>query len=276
MAIDPALQHASERQMIRATIGVITNVRLDHTEVMGRDLDSVAASLANTVPERAVLVVGDGDWARVFRPRAAAVGTTITIADPAERSVIPRPVSWHDENVAVALAVTRHLGIADDVARRGFDRAPIDPGALRTGVADTPAGPSPWADATAANDPASLGRLLGAWEPWRDGTTPPEAGGGTVLVYNHRTDRGARLACFLEHSPALLDAARLIVTGERPAWTTWRQLRGRRGARHLAYVATGTLAAWLRANLAGGAVCFCGNARGLDVTRIVEEGLSRG
>ena len=54
MAIDPVLQHATERQMIRATIGVITNVRLDHTEAMGRDLETIALSLSNTIPERGV------------------------------------------------------------------------------------------------------------------------------------------------------------------------------------------------------------------------------
>ena len=58
MAIDPFLQRVTEREMIRATIGVITNVRLDHTEVMGPDRPSIAAALANTIPAGGVLVTG--------------------------------------------------------------------------------------------------------------------------------------------------------------------------------------------------------------------------
>ena len=58
MAIDPDLQAVSERDMIAATIGVITNVRLDHGDVMGTTLDQVGAALSATVPHDALLVLG--------------------------------------------------------------------------------------------------------------------------------------------------------------------------------------------------------------------------
>ena len=56
MALEPHLQEVSERVMVRSTIGVITNVRPDHFEVMGRSLDRVAQALSGTIPAAAVLV----------------------------------------------------------------------------------------------------------------------------------------------------------------------------------------------------------------------------
>src|SRR5512139_2374317 len=47
MAVDPDLQAVCEAQMIRSTIGVVTNVRLDHAEAMGRTIDEVAQALAS-------------------------------------------------------------------------------------------------------------------------------------------------------------------------------------------------------------------------------------
>jgi poly-gamma-glutamate synthase PgsB/CapB len=58
MAIEPELQEVSERQMIRSTIGVITNARLDHGEVMGATAAEVAEALGSTAPRGGVLVVG--------------------------------------------------------------------------------------------------------------------------------------------------------------------------------------------------------------------------
>ncbi|MBL8968480.1 MAG: hypothetical protein JNG85_15860, partial [Spirochaetaceae bacterium] len=59
MALKPELQWASERLILRSTIGVITNARLDHVETMGRDRAEIARSLGNTIPERGILVVGE-------------------------------------------------------------------------------------------------------------------------------------------------------------------------------------------------------------------------
>ncbi len=82
MAIEPTLQYVTERQMVRATIGVITNVRLDHTEAMGGDLAAIAESLANTVPERGVLVVSDSPFVPRLRTRASGLGTRLVVAAP--------------------------------------------------------------------------------------------------------------------------------------------------------------------------------------------------
>src|SRR5690606_1229646 len=59
MAVDPVLQWVCEHRLIRSHIGVITNVRTDHLEDMGRSLDEIARSLANTIPRDGWLVTAD-------------------------------------------------------------------------------------------------------------------------------------------------------------------------------------------------------------------------
>jgi gamma-polyglutamate synthase len=282
MALAPALQHVSERQMVRATIGVITNVRFDHQEIMGRDLDTIASTLANTIPPGGLLVTGPGPWVRTLDVRAAALGARIVIAGgPGPEAVTPPGGdAWLSEDRTLALAVARELGIDDAVALRGFARAPLDPGTVRTGRCAVPGGDAQWLDATAANDPESLELLLEGAGEWNAGVghAHPRSPGESpvvrrqrILLYHHRSDRASRLAAFAARSPSVARADRLVVTGARPPWTVWRRLVAARPDSPTRFVASADLPGWLRANAAGAAVAFCGNTRGLDVPHLLEE-----
>jgi gamma-polyglutamate synthase len=277
MALDPVLQQVTERQMIRATIGVITNVRLDHTEVMGQDLKSIAAALANSIPERGVLVTGQSPFVPLFRQRADAMRTRLVVADAPEGDGPAAVVHerWLDEDTALALAVTRQLGIDDAVARRGFARAPRDPGAARPGSAWFPNGDIMWLDATAANDPESLALLLDDFAPWQESATDEAHVRPRVLVYHHRTDRAPRLECFAAHSSAFATSDRLVITGARPPLTVWRKVGRMRPTGVPEFVAPSNLSGWLAA-CAPATMVFCGNTRGLDVPHLFGEAVTRG
>jgi gamma-polyglutamate synthase len=67
MALDPRLQFASEAKMIKSTIGIITNVRPDHFEVMGKTLDEIAEALSESIPFRGALVTGDAQYFPLFQ-----------------------------------------------------------------------------------------------------------------------------------------------------------------------------------------------------------------
>ena len=235
MALDPELQWIAEHGMLRSTIGVVTNVRPDHTEVMGRDHATIAATLANTTPRRGVLVLGDAAAADVFQHRARQLGSqVISVADDHARD------GWLAENERIALAVLRHLHVPDAVAARGFAKVPPDPGAVASGPLRTPG--ARWIDATAANDPVSLGRLMQEHARTPDGCDDVGRAGAALVIYNHRDDRGPRLACFVAHPGVVREAATLVVTGARPAWTLWRQVRRRREGRRTLFIPVGALA----------------------------------
>jgi poly-gamma-glutamate synthase PgsB/CapB len=276
MAIDPVLQHVTERQMIRATVGVITNVRLDHTETMGADLASIAGSLANTVPAGGVLVTSASSFTPAIRDRADRLGARVVVADaPHEPDGPGARARWLAEDISLALAVTRQIGIDDEIAQAGFARAPQDPGTARQGTATLRRSEARWLDATAANDPESLALLLEAFEPWHGAPRHRHVGHPRVLVYHHRGDRGPRLECFARHCAAFAQADHLVVSGARPPLTVWRTLKRGRATGTTEFVTTGRLAAWLSAHAGGAAVVVCGNTRGLDVPRLVQEAVSR-
>ena len=263
MAVDPELQAVCEDQMVRSTIGVITNARPDHAEVMGPTAGDVALALASTVPRSAVLVIGPTDGSETLARAAQARGSRVVRA--AADSGAPdawEGRAWMAENAGIALAVARELRIPDDVARRGMRSAIPDPGALRAGDIEIAGRRLGYVDATAANDPQSLGLVLGAR---RD---------GAGVVFQHRADRPARLAQFAESAPWSLRADAVVVTGDRPDWVTWRRVRSGLPAGRVSFAPRRRLAGELRRRLAAPAapqtVIFCGNTKGIRVDAIVE------
>lgn len=253
MALDPELQWISEHRMLRATIGVITNIRPDHVEIMGGDEAAIAACLANTIPRGGVLVTGDCAASQLLAGRATLAGARVVTAEVGSGG-------WLAENERTALAVLRELGVPDEVSRRGFAAFPRDPGAVRSGVEH-----GGWIDATAANDPVSLERLL----------SPAPGAGAVVAVYNNRDDRGCRLLTFLRHPGIVSRAGTLVITGSRPPLTLWREATRRRGALETRFVAPRALGRWL-ASRRSACLLFCGNTRGLDVGRVLAEAGRRG
>jgi hypothetical protein len=165
------------------------------------------------------------------------------------------------DNAGVALAVARELGISDAVARQGMRSAPPDPGALRAGRIEVAGRRVGYVDASAANDPQSLGLVLGVrHEP-------------AVFVFHHRADRPARLAQFSEAAPWAREDDGVIVTGDRPDLATWRRLRHQVPGGRATFTPSRRLAAELRRRLSSpappSAVVFCGNTKGIRVDAIV-------
>lgn len=79
MAVAPALQWICEHRLVRSHIGIITNVRRDHVEEMGRTLEEIARCLANTIPRRGILVTADRRFAPLFEEIAAPLGTRVVL-----------------------------------------------------------------------------------------------------------------------------------------------------------------------------------------------------
>jgi poly-gamma-glutamate synthase PgsB/CapB len=264
MAVRPDLQWVSERQMLQATIGVITNVRLDHTEAMGATLDQVAQSLANSVPRGGVLVT-DQRFAAAGAARCAALGTRLVIAEAVER---PPDPAWLWEDMATALAVTRELGIADEIAMRGMQKAAADPGAATGGVTMIAGRRIAWVDATAANDPESLDRIVmspAGLKPCPTAVSDP-ARGGILAVYNHRADRPERLRTFARHSATFRNCAAVLVTGDPPGLSLMMRARRLCPGPDIRFVPRRRLTAAASGIVSGGAedplIIFCGNTRG--------------
>ena len=54
MALQPEYQRCAQHRILQADVGVITNVRHDHADVMGAALPEIADTLCNTVPQNGI------------------------------------------------------------------------------------------------------------------------------------------------------------------------------------------------------------------------------
>jgi gamma-polyglutamate synthase len=187
MAVSPLLQPVSELRLIQSTVGVITNVRADHLDVMGPTIDDVALAMGQTAPRAGHLFTAERERIHLLEDAARSRGSrlhrvgceSVNAGDLAGFSHVE-----HAENVALALAVCRQLGVNRETAIRGMHSAAPDPGALQRYTVSAAGKTVTFVNAFAANDPDST-RLI--WS--RLGLDDTDGGRQRVLLANLRKDR---------------------------------------------------------------------------------------
>ncbi|MFH1279920.1 MAG: poly-gamma-glutamate synthase PgsB [Candidatus Eisenbacteria bacterium] len=211
MALRPDLQIITEKHILRSTIGVITNVRADHLDVMGPTTADAAIAISSTLPKRGAAVIGPTKHAEILEARARERGSSFEMADPRgipEGAMRGFAYIEHEENVATALAVTRRLGIDDATALRGMYGVTPDPGACTRREFLHRGRPIEFINIFAAND---LESTITIWN--RVGLLP---GGGipSVALLNLRGDRIDRSLQFAEAVEEALVADHYVIIGE--------------------------------------------------------------
>jgi gamma-polyglutamate synthase len=210
MALKPQNQRVSEEGILHASVGVITNVRPDHIEVFGSDPRSLVHGLAYTIPRGKIVFTAEHRLQHLLRDEARQRKAEFVLADPSDVSAadLERFAYYeHAENVALALAVCAHLGVARELAVRGMATCQRDAGALSRVELQRGGRTLRFINAMAANDPQSTHQLYrdlveGEADHWR-----------RLVVVNTRRDRPARtrqLAGLL----ACLTADEFLVVGD--------------------------------------------------------------
>lgn len=213
MALQPNNQWVSEHQMVRATIGVCTNVRADHLDVMGPTVQDVEKALAGTVPKRGVFVTAETRHHGVLRRACAERGTRFVLVTPEDvASITAREMAGfsyveHPENVALAWKVAEILGIAREVALRGMHSATPDIGVLRRVELHFFGRRLTWINAFAANDPDSYRVIYDRLAMDR------EQSDTRIVVVNCREDRPDRSRQLGELASQWRDVTRFILVG---------------------------------------------------------------
>ena len=134
MAVSPELQCVSEHKMVKSTIGVITNVRQDHLEEIGAELNDMAEALKLTIPQNGILVTAERDYLPIFQKQANKLNTKVIQTNPDNISnKVMEKFNYMNfkENISIALQVNKILGVDEEVALRGILKANPDPGALK-------------------------------------------------------------------------------------------------------------------------------------------------
>ena len=213
MALQPALQSLCELKMIRSTHGVISNARPDHLDVMGPAWRDVALSLLGTCPIGGTLFTAERDHLPLFEAACADRGSELVTIPPEEAEAISdeemERFSYieHKENVAIALAVARSLGIPRDVALEGMFQAQPDVGALREYELDFFGRHVIFVNGFAANDPVSTERI------WNLTLARHPRARTRVMVLNCRLDRPDRSRQLGEALPSWTPADHYLLMG---------------------------------------------------------------
>jgi len=212
MAINPQYQRVSEEKIIKSTIGVITNVREDHQDMMGETLPEIAHSLMSSCPRNGILVTAEQnpEILEIMYTEARKRGTSLVVADPAKvtrEEVAAFDYISFEENIAIALAVAELLGIPRHVAMAGMVKAPADPGVLRIERYRIAGKNLTWANLFAVNDRESM---VAAYEKLRPYMTDKTT---TVGILNNRADRQRRAVQFADIAVNDLSFDRLATFG---------------------------------------------------------------
>lgn len=223
MAVSPELQPLTELRLVRSTIGVITNARADHLDVMGPAVEDVARALAQTVPVRGHAFTAERDRASILHAAARERSSTLTVVDAgsvSDADLAGFSYLEHAENAAVALAVCAHLGIDRATALRGMQAAGPDPGVLhrytvRVGVKEVE-----FVNAFAANDPDST-RLV--WT--RLGLDRAAPGVRRIVLANCRGDRLQRSGQIAELVARGLPADHVVLSGQGTALVAFQAVQ---------------------------------------------------
>lgn len=261
MAVDPALQWVAEHQLVRSHIGVITNVRTDHLEQMGTNLEQIARSLANTIPRNGVLVTADARFYALFAQLARPLGTRVVLAEPDDwpcdaGAADGSAADAFPENRAIACTVARSAGYSDEEIERAARSLTAVEEALPVVPLPEPASGAVFAHAWAVNDTDSYAAMIASDRLPR---------GAHVPLFNHRSDRPLRTVAFARLFGAGPTLPRLLVTGDAGAE---RLFAGagipRQHIVRVPFPPTNTAVAEAIGHLSGPVVVIgCGNARGV-------------
>lgn len=185
MALQPELQYAAQHRILRADIGVITNVRRDHTDVMGNTLGEICDALCNTVPRGGLLFTGERTLAERMSKAARRLDSEWIPAYPNGAE----PSFDFPENIALARAVCERLGVDRNTALAGMARFKRDPFALTLHTVHN----AIWINGLSINDVQSTCMV---WENLKRqyGWSNQQL----ILLVNNRADRGGRTRDMLQ------------------------------------------------------------------------------
>lgn len=211
MALQPQYQKITEQQMVKATIGVITNIRLDHLDVMGPTLDDVAKALSGTIPSNSKFFTAEDRYytfAKKIAEKRKSESHQSKASTISDEDMVGFRYIEHKANVALALDICTYLGVDREIALAEMKKTMPDEGALTKAIVTSEGKSISFYNAFAANDPESS---LMLWQSITQQLRPEET---TVILLNTRHDRQDRARQLIEMIGSKMDFDYLGLIGE--------------------------------------------------------------
>ena len=120
MSVSPELQRL-ESSVFQPDIYVITNIRDDHREVMGKSIEEQAQSICNAIPKNCTVITNQHQFLNKIRESAARINSRVVTAKDLNTELLEKlPHGVFSENVALALTVCDSAGINSKLAEEGI------------------------------------------------------------------------------------------------------------------------------------------------------------
>ncbi len=212
MAVQPQYQWISEHQMIKAHIGVITNVRPDHLDEMGPTENDVAMSLCNTIPTNSILITGEDLKPEILRKVSENNKTSFIKSD--EKSIKEEELTKftyieHPSNIAVALDACKLAGVERSIALSGMQKVKPDVGALIIWELFKDTKKINFVNGMAANDPVSTLQI------WDQISNRFLKNSPVCIFFNSRDDRPSRTKQMIELTMNDIKPNFFIIRGDK-------------------------------------------------------------
>ena len=135
MAVNPVYAQWLEEKVMFSHIGIITNVRLDHTDYMGETLEQIAESLSHTIPKDGIFITSETNpkLISILAKNAKRKNSQIILAH--KDLVAPQDKEGFDhfvieENIAIGYRIAELLNVPKEKALKAMQSAPAEPGAF--------------------------------------------------------------------------------------------------------------------------------------------------
>ena len=163
MAVTPEYQWVTETEMVRSDIGVITNTRLDHLDVMGPGLRNCTLSLCNSLPLNGKAYTAEWKMFPLIEKEAKKKGTKIKFSD--SKTISDEMMRGfkhieHKDNVAISLDICDECGVDRKAAMQEMYNAIPDVGAAEIFEVNKGEKKIFFVNSFAANDPESTQFLI--------------------------------------------------------------------------------------------------------------------
>jgi len=200
MSINPELQKL-ESHILKPQIYVITNIRNDHPEQMGKDELQQVYSICNAIPRSCIVITAEKVHVAIIREFAVNRNSTVVEVD---EMVYPElPEHMHAVNVALAATVCEQAGIDKKNAIDAIinsERSP-EPVLLKL------PGDTLFLNGFAVNDIPSASDFI---KKWLDEIKTIKK---VSFIFNSRNDRPLRTIQFAEWFSTNGNIERIILTG---------------------------------------------------------------
>jgi poly-gamma-glutamate synthase PgsB/CapB len=206
MSVSPELQKLESR-IFRPHIYVITNIRDDHREHMGRSVDEQVSSICNSIPENSIVITGENRFLENIEKTARSRKCRlIPVKENDMAGKLSLPDGVFADNVLIAMAACEAAGINPELAFRGIkDRILKSNSDLIVKKYNNKK--IRFLNAFAVNDVGSTSDFLLYWGK------KLEYRGNITVIFNTREDRPLRTDHLSEWLAGLSAINRLIITG---------------------------------------------------------------